>query len=122
MGDDVVVIEHVDAGAQRVRADLMRQIVDELVSLFCRRVGLPDNVPNVATPEMLTAGPIGSVGGALRSLNVNCARVSFTVRGESVIVLLNAAVRSTFSSPADAVAVLSPPAPREFADVTLYWP
>src|SRR5471030_74362 len=91
-------------------------------SLFCRRVGLPESVPNDATPEMLTAGPMGSVGGALRSLNAYCARVSFTVRDESVSVLLNASVRSTLSSPADALGALSAPAPRELPDVTSYWP
>ena len=41
---------------------------------------------------MLTAGPIGSVGGACRSLWANCARVSSTVRGDSVSVLLTAIV------------------------------
>ncbi len=55
--------------------------------VFRRPVGLPDSVPNDATPAMLTAGPIGSVGGAFRSLYANCARVSLTVRGESVQVL-----------------------------------
>ena len=36
--------------------------------LFSRFWGLPDKVPNEATPAMLTAGPIGSVDSALRSL------------------------------------------------------
>ena len=36
--------------------------------LFRRPVGLPDRVPNDATPAMLTAGPTGSVGSAFRSL------------------------------------------------------
>ena len=44
------------------------------------------------TPAMLTAGPIGSLGGAFRSLSVNCPRVSFTVLGDSVSVLLAAIV------------------------------
>ena len=57
-----------------------------------RAVGLPEVVPNDATPAMLTAGPIGSVGGAARSPCANCARVSSTVRGESVSVLLTATV------------------------------
>ena len=34
--------------------------------MFRRPCGLPDSVPNDATPAMLTAGPIGSVGGALQ--------------------------------------------------------
>ena len=38
---------------------------------------------------MLTAGPIGSDGGAFRLLFVNCPRVSFTMRGESVAMLLD---------------------------------
>ena len=58
---------------------------------FTRRVGLPELVPNDATPAMLTAGPIGSEGGALKSLRANCARVSSTVRAESVKVLPSAA-------------------------------
>ena len=57
---------------------------------FWRRVGLPDSVPKVATPAMLTAGPIGSVGSAFKSPETNCARVSLTVRGAMVHVLPNA--------------------------------
>ncbi len=87
---------------------------------FLRSWGLTDSVPNVATPAMLTAGPIGSVDGALRSLYVNCARVSLTVRGDSVQVLLTAAAWSTLSSPADADGALRPPAPRAFSDVMSY--
>src|SRR4029077_10904669 len=90
-------------------------------SLFSRRVGLPDNVPNDATPEMATAGPNGSVGGALRSLNANCARVSFTVRDDRLMVLLTASVRSMLSRAAEALGALSAPAPRELSEVTLYW-
>ena len=45
-----------------------------------------------ATPEMLTEGPAGSLGSALRVLRVNCARVSLTVRGESARMLLAAMV------------------------------
>ena len=67
----VVVEQKIDAGAQRVRAGLMRQVVDDLNIVFTRRVGLPDSVPNDATPAMLTAGPIGSVGGAFRSPYAN---------------------------------------------------
>ncbi len=55
---------------------------------FNRPCGLEGNVPNDATPAMLTAGPTGSVGSASRLLLVNCARVSFTVRAPRVIVLL----------------------------------
>src|SRR5947208_15777653 len=40
--------------------------------LFNRRVGAPDNVPKVATPAMVTAGPIESLGGAFRSPYPNC--------------------------------------------------
>src|SRR4051794_27019662 len=58
--------------------------------LFTRRVGLPELVPKDATPAMLTAGPIGSDGGAFRSPCTNCARVSSTVRADSVHVLLRA--------------------------------
>jgi len=60
--------------------------------VLTRRVGLPDDVPNAATPAMLTAGPFGSVAGARRSPCAICARVSLTVRGEIVQMLLNAAV------------------------------
>ena len=45
-------------------------------------MGEPESVPNEATPEMLTAGPMGSDGGACRLLWVNCPRVSFTMREE----------------------------------------
>ena len=87
--DRVVVEENVHAGAQRMRV--------RPDAKGCRRpdtscsrdaVGLPDSVPNDATPAMLTAGPIGSVGGAFRSPYANCARVSLTVRAESASVLL----------------------------------
>ena len=61
-------------------------------SVFCRRTGLLDSVPNDATPAMLTAGPIGSLGGACRSLRVTCARISLTVRDDRLIVSLNATV------------------------------
>src|SRR5438876_7376251 len=69
---------------------------------------------------MLTAGPNGSVGGAFKSPCDTCARVSFTVLGESVIVLLKAIVWSMLSSPAEALGAFGPPAPRELTDVTLY--
>jgi hypothetical protein len=55
-----------------------------------RPCGLDGKVPNDATPAMLTAGPIGSVGSASRSLLVNCTRVSLTVRVPRLSVLLNA--------------------------------
>src|SRR5262245_9537454 len=89
---------------------------------FRRRVGLPERVPNDATPAMLTAGPTRSVGGAFRSPYVNCARVSLTVRFEIVHVLPNATAWSTLSSPADAEGALSAPAPRALSDVTRYSP
>ena len=41
-------------------------------------------------PDMLTAGPIGSEGGALRSAELYCARVSLTRRGEIAATLPNA--------------------------------
>ena len=44
-------------------------------------MGEPESVPKEATPEILTAGPIGSEGGAFRLLLVNCPRVSLTRRG-----------------------------------------
>ena len=89
--DGVVVVEDVDARAQRVRARLVRQVVDDLVHLVhAARWDCPTSVPNDATPEMLTAGPTASVGGAWRSLYANCARVSLTVRGDRLSVLLNA--------------------------------
>ena len=84
-------------------------------SLFSRPVGEPESVPKDATPEMLTAGPIGSVGSACRLLWVNWPRVSLTVRGESVAMLLAATVWSVLSSPAEALAALSAPAPRELS-------
>jgi len=58
--------------------------------VFNRKVGLLEKVPNVATPAMLTDGPIGSVDGAFRSPREICARVSLTVREDSVMVLLTA--------------------------------
>ena len=59
-------------------------------------------MPNVATPAMLTAGPIGSDGGASRSPRANCARVSSTVRGDRISVLPTAKVWSTLSRLDDA--------------------
>src|SRR5580765_1519560 len=90
--------------------------------LLTRRVGLLENVPKTATPAIFTVGPIGSVEGARRSEKAYCARVSFTVRGDNVMVLLTATVRSTFSSAADPLGAPIPPAPRELLELTLYWP
>src|SRR5262245_14146522 len=86
-----------------------------------RRVGLPDSVPKAATPAMLTAGPMGSVGAAFKSPKANWNLVSFTVRGDSVRVLLNAIERSALSRSAAAEGVFVPPAPRELGEVTSYW-
>ena len=83
--------------------------------VFSRPCGLEGNVPNEATPAMLTAGPTGSVGRASRSEWVNCARVSLTVRDPIVSVLLNAIAWSWLSRPAEADGALRPPAPREFS-------
>src|SRR3972149_11383648 len=47
---------------------------------FTRPVGLLESLPKEATPAMLTAGPIGSVGGACRLLCATCARDSRSVR------------------------------------------
>jgi len=65
--------------------------------VFERPCGLDGKVPNDATPAMLTAGPMGSVGGASRSEWVNCARVSLTVRDPIVSVLPNARAWSLLS-------------------------
>ena len=43
---------------------------------FVRAVGDEENRPNEATPEMVTAGPISSLGGADSASRVYCARVS----------------------------------------------
>ena len=67
---------------------------------------------------MLTAGPMGSDGGACRLLCVNCPRVSLTSREESVAMLLTAIVWSVSSRSAEALAALKPPAPREFLLLT----
>ena len=67
---------------------------------------------------MFTEGPTGSVGGASRSLYANWARVSFTVRGDSVSVLLNAIVWSRLFKAAEADGALRPPAPRELLEST----
>src|SRR5215831_18984039 len=87
---------------------------------FWRRVGDPDSVPKLATPEILTAGPIGSDGGACKSLNTIWPRVSLTVRELNVATLPIAIVWSRLSNPADALAALSAPAPREFGLFTSY--
>ena len=89
-------------------------------SLFRRPVGDPESVPKEATPEMLTAGPMGSVGSACRLLYVNWPRVSLTVRGESVAMLLTATVWSVLSRPAEAVTAFNAPAPRELLLWTSY--
>src|SRR6516162_610525 len=86
--------------------------------LLSRPVGLPESVPNDATPAMLIAGPTGSVGSAFRWLYVNCARVSLTVVGDSVQILAADSALSLLSRPADADEVAMPPAPRELLDVT----
>ena len=65
--DRVVVEDEVGAGAQRVGARLVRQVVHDLHHPVEPARGAPDSVPKDATPAMLTAGPIGSVGGAFRS-------------------------------------------------------
>ena len=63
----VVVVQEVGADPQRVRAGLVGQVVDDLVHAVRRgAVGLLESVPNEATPAMLTAGPIGSVGERLQ--------------------------------------------------------
>ena len=49
---------------------------------------------------------------------MNCARVSFTVVGDSVQMLAADSALSPLSRPADADAVAMPPAPRELLDVT----
>src|SRR5262245_57432999 len=86
--------------------------------LLRRPVGLDDDVPNVATPAMLTAGPTGSVGGASRLPYASCPRVSSTVRDVRASVLLTAMVWSRFSSADEADAALRPPAPRAFCALT----
>src|SRR6185437_15554199 len=85
---------------------------------FSRAVGDPESVPKEATPAMLTAGPMGSDGGAFKSLFQNWARVSFTARGDRVKTLLSAKIWSVSARFAEAVDALSPPAPREFTLVT----
>ena len=55
-------------------------------------MGEAESVPKDAMPEMLTAGPMGSLTGAWRLLLVNWPRVSFTVRGLMVKMLLTAMV------------------------------
>jgi hypothetical protein len=70
-----------------MRSHLVRDVVHDLVQVVVAAVGDPDAVPNVATPDMLTAGPRGSLAGAARLLRVYWARVSLTVRGVSVRML-----------------------------------
>ena len=85
-GNRVVVVENINAlRARRARRLDATGCRSARTSCSDARVGLPESVPNDATPEMLTAGPIGSVGGALRSPYANWARVSFTVRDDSVM-------------------------------------
>ena len=84
IGDGEVVEEEVGAGAEGVGAGLMGEVIDELVEAVVACVGEPERVPKEATPEMLTAGPMGSLTGAWRLLLVNWPRVSFTVRGVMV--------------------------------------
>ena len=63
---------------------------------------------------MLTAGPIGSVAGACRSLYMNCARVSLTVRDERRQRVADGDALIEVVEPAeDADGALVPPAPRE---------
>src|SRR5688572_26844257 len=83
-----------------------------------RPVGELEDVPNCATPAMLTAGPIGSEGGALRRLCANCARVSNSTVGETTKVLPSASDWSVLVSAAEADGALKPPAPLEFCEST----
>ena len=68
----------------------MGEVVDDLEHLVQTSLGLPESVPNEATLVMLTAGPIGSDGGAFQIAVGNWARVSLTVLAEIVSVLLKA--------------------------------
>ena len=77
-------------------------------------MGEPESVPNVATPADADRRS-DRIGGQRIEVAVgeSAPRVSFTVRGESVTTLLTAMVWSVLSSPAEALAAFSPPAPRE---------
>jgi hypothetical protein len=54
--DGVVVVEQVDTSPQRVGAGAVREVVGTCTMEFSRRVGLLENVPNVATPAIVTCG------------------------------------------------------------------
>ncbi len=82
---------------------LVGEVVDNLEEAIRRAVGEADSVPKVATPEMLTAGPTGSLTGASRSLSVNWPRVSLTVTGVSVAMLLTVMLWSRSCRPAAAL-------------------
>ena len=87
------LIEEIRADAEGVGAGLIGEVVDDFVRVGrSAPVGEPESVPKEATPEMLTAGRWDRSAGACRLLFVNCPRVSFTMRGESVAMLLTATV------------------------------
>src|SRR4051794_20960697 len=91
--------------------DCQEKLSTSCASRFFLPVGEPESVPKDATPEMDTAGPIASDGGASNALFQNWPRVSFTARGDRVDTLLTATTWSVLSRLADAAEALMPPAP-----------
>src|SRR5688572_17646120 len=87
---------------------------------MARAVGENVAVPKLATPEMLTAGPVASFTGAARRLRVNCQRASLIVRAVSVETRLPVSVWSRFPRPVPRLTALSPPALREFGEDASY--
>ena len=87
-------------------------------SVFSRLVGLLEKVPKVATPAIVTCGPIWSVEYACRSPWAICTRVSLTVFEEIVQTLLIAIEWSRLSSPVDPDGAFRLPTPRALSEVT----
>jgi hypothetical protein len=89
----------------------MREVADHLIELVEPAGGLLDDVPNDATPEMLTPGPMRSDGGAVKD---GCRQTARAIRAPCAAPARArypaAAVWSALSRPADADGVAVPPA------------
>jgi hypothetical protein len=78
-----------------------------------RAVGENVAVPKLATPLMLTAGPVASLTGASSRLRVNWKRISLRVRLSSVETRPAATVWSRFLRAVPRLKVFVPPTLRE---------
>ena len=111
--DGIVVVEIIDAHTNRVRADLIRQVVHNFAQLIQTRGWRSGERPEGAHTGN-TDGWSDPVGGRSRQIAVGELATGLIdkVRTQREI-LVAATVWSVSSRFADAVGALSPPAPRE---------